>query len=173
MTLIITPQRAYPSIFDLQTVKQYLKIDDNNDDNIINIIIDYAINYAQKITNTLISQDIYDIYVCDIQNNQIKLNLKPISNINTIEANGMQLDSGTEYIIENNCIIFNNSTTECRINLLGGYTSLALLPPELKMAILMHISAAYDNRSGTSQAVPFAVNNIYNKIAKLRISFNN
>jgi hypothetical protein len=173
MTLIITPQKAYPCIFDLQTVKQYLKIDDNNDDNIINFITDYAISYAQKNTNTLISQDIYDIYVCDIKNNQIKLNLKPISNINTIEANGMQLDSGTGYIIQNNCIIFNNITTECRINLLGGYTSLALLSPELKIAILMHISASYDNRSGASQAVPFAVNNIYNKIAKLRISFNN
>ena len=103
MTIIITPQKTYPCIFDLQTVKQYLKIDDNNDDNIINVIIDYAINYAQKITNTLISQDIYDISVYDIQNNQIKLNLKPISNINTIESDGVQLANDTGYIIQNNC----------------------------------------------------------------------
>jgi hypothetical protein len=172
MIINITPQKVYPCIFDLQTVKQYLKLDDNNDDAIINIIIDYAINYAQKATNTLISQDIYDISVCGIENNTLALNLKPINEITQIMSDDVELINNIGYKIEKNSIIFNHTTNACNIKLLGGYASLALLSPELKMAILMHISSSYDNRNGTSQAVPFAVNNIYNKIAKLRISFN-
>jgi len=172
MTTVITPQKQYPCIFDIPTVMQYLKLDDITDSNIISIIIDYAISYATKTTNTLISKDIYDINFFEIKNNTISLNFCPITTINRISVNNVELIKGVDYTINNNLIVFTTPTISCNINVLGGYNALNLLPPELRIAILMHISSSYDNRNGLYQAVPNAVNNIYNKIGKCRISFN-
>ncbi len=173
MEIIINPQKTLPSIFDLPTVTQYLKLDDTTDNSIVSIIIDYVTTYAQNATNTFISNDVYSLTVTNIKNNIIELNWNPVISINSISSNSTLLTLNTHYKIINNVITFSNTVTNCVINLNAGYSSLLLLPADIKMAILMHISATYDNRNGNMQSVPSIVNNIYNKIKKIRLTFKN
>ena len=158
--------KSYSSIpiIELSEVKNFLKVEFEEDDNLIKNLINTAIFQCEKIINKSLLEKTY-IYSIYTYQKKIILPYPTIKTINKIEIitkNNSSLLDTNEYFIDNvsNSIIFkNNIQSVYRIDI--EYTTNSnLIENDLKQALLMHIAQLYENRNGNF-TMPNNVLNIY------------
>ena len=166
--------KSYSSIpiIELSEVKNFLKVEFEEDDNLIKNLINTAIFQCEKIINKSLLEKTY-IYSIYTYQKKIILPYPTIKTINKIEIitknNSSVLDTN-EYFIDNvsNSIIFkNNIQSVYRIDI--EYTTNSnLIENDLKQALLMHIAQLYENRNGNF-TMPNNVLNIYYQHKNIKI----
>lgn len=166
--------KSYSSIpiIELSEVKNFLKVEFEEDDNLIKNLINTAIFQCEKIINKSLLEKTY-IYSIYTYQKKIILPYPTIKTINKIEIitkNNSSLLDTNEYFIDNvsNSIIFkNNIQSVYRIDI--EYTTNSnLIENDLKQALLMHIAQLYENRNGNF-TMPNNVLNIYYQHKNIKI----
>lgn len=166
--------KSYSSIpiIELSEVKNFLKVEFEEDDNLIKNLINTAIFQCEKIINKSLLEKTY-IYSIYTYQKKIILpypTIKIINKIEIITKNNSSLLDTNEYFIDNvsNSIIFkNNIQSVYRIDI--EYTTNSnLIENDLKQALLMHIAQLYENRNGNF-TMPNNVLNIYYQHKNIKI----
>jgi uncharacterized phiE125 gp8 family phage protein len=162
--------KKQPNVIPLNLLKQYLRIDNDDDNEIIEISLEFAQYYTQNIANIIISPVTYLITTNEItQNNTINIKEKPIISVDEIKLNTIILKT-TEYKIHKNHIeLLTNKTGTFEITTQCGHNAIENLPTELKTAILIHTAHHYANRTGENQKVPPMVDLLLSKFKPIKI----
>ena len=165
--------KSEKSVLNLDEVKNYLKIDFSEDDELLSNFIDTAQCQCETFINKSLTERVlvYSLY------NYRDTILLPYSPINLIESViGIGLD-GSQEEVENytldsvgDILIFNGLKKYYRLDIeySAGYKTSESIPVDLKQAMLMHIARMYEDRTGYSQ-LPINSMNIYRKYKQIKI----
>lgn len=180
MTIIKNPvlnikEDSADLVIDLETAKNFLKVDFDNDDDLIKKLIRTATTQCETNINKTLTQKtyVYSIYNFP-SSNPVVLPYPPIKSIDEVKvvnANGgcNTVDSG-EYYLDDVGGLLNfkgNMGNAYRIDI--EYTAgLESVNEELIQGLLMHIARMYEDRSGYSP-IPLNSLNIYKKYKQIRI----
>ena len=157
------------NILNLDYVKNYLRIDNEYDDEFLTEAIKTAVSFCEKtigkyISNKKIKYDFtqaLNTKTISFEKNDEKYD---IDEVESIIINGYNVEE-TEYQIENGEIVFNNNITG-RIVLVCNI-KIEHIESDIKQALLFHIASIYQNKSGLCK-VPDASMEIYNMNKKIR-----
>ena len=160
------------NIFTIDYIKNYLRIDNNFDDNfLINSIIT-ANNFAEKMINRTICLKKYELSfytdknITNLKNIDLKIPF-PVIEINEVLANN-NIISGENYEINNYKILFKKDITgEIKITFKAGYYS-DEIQEDIKQSMLFHIASIYQNKSGNC-TIPQVSKEIYSLYRDIRI----
>lgn len=159
---------------DLSLVKNFLKIDFDNDDELIKKMIKTALDQCEtNINKTIVNKTfIYSLY--EMKYNTLILPYQPIisiENINITYLNQVQTTlPDTNYFLDTVGGILNfknklNNFYRIDIEYKAGTTK---INDELIQAILMHIARMYEDRSGYTP-IPANSLNIYKKYKQINL----
>jgi uncharacterized phiE125 gp8 family phage protein len=162
-------ETGYPLPFDINTVKQYLKIDVANtaDDALIGMIMQAVVNFAEKYTKRDFIIKKYLTYRDNFNNSIITLRKSLLQNIISFEylVNGVftavpsvyyattDSDFSSVLLLNNDAWPNNIDTRQQAIKILfnAGYgTTSSSIPYNLQLGMLQHIAQLYENRGDCS-----------------------
>ena len=156
------------TILSLNYIKNYLRIDNDCDDEFLQNALLTAISYTETITG----------YILGIKTLKTQITLKTatqkikdfpyaVNEVISIINNGENLQS-TDYTIDDGEISFTHHISgTLEIEFKTGVESQSI-PQDIKQAILQHIATMYQNKHGNYE-IPQAVKNTYSQYKKIRI----
>lgn len=174
--LLININPPWQSIFQLNSVKSYLRLEEDHENDTLNMHMQAAEIYAERMINTTISRKNYNAVYTNYGNKQCKvitLNIMPKLQINDVKI-GDQLLSSQNYIIQHDSEhvhieLHQAYPGQITINFDGGHENIETIPAELHQAIMHHIAYLYENRgSCIEQIAPQAVSAFYHSIRQIR-----
>jgi uncharacterized phiE125 gp8 family phage protein len=163
------PKTLLTSILSLDTVKHYLRVENSDDDAIIEKCINATESYLEKNIGLIISpRDYLFEYLKPVFS--VQLHFKPLLKINNVTADGKELSTeDDDYKLTDDKIIFAKKQSNLTLEAQFGYSQSADLPSDIEMALLMHIAHLYDHRDGNDNIIPLMVSEIYSQYKFLRI----
>jgi len=159
---------------NLSTTKEFLKIDFEEDDELITKLIKTATNQCETHINKTLIEKTYTYSLYELKNNSITLPYPPIKSINKIKTSDKTNTSTTlstsNYILDEIGGILNFTSKpenfyRLDIEYIAGLTT---INDELIQALLMHIARMYEDRSGYSP-IPANSLNIYKKYKQIKL----
>ncbi len=156
-------------IFTLAFIKNYLRIDNDYDDEFLLNAIETAANYAEMITGKIFGSKTYRL---KFTTEKSLLKIDDISLLNddlvSISINDKKA-THQDFEIKNGIICFKYSI-KGNIDIVFKKDGISLeeIPTDIKQAILFHIANIYQNKNGNC-AVPQAAQEIYNLYRKIRV----
>ena len=149
------------NLFPLSYVKNYLRIDNEYDDDFLNNAIATACNYAERITGKILGLKTIQLSfettspISSISKQEIK-----IKKIISVSVNNNKIDNSCYYIRNGECIFKKQIKGKVVIVFETGipYNEINL---DIRQAILFHIASMFNNKDGGCQ-VPSASTEIYN-----------
>ncbi len=167
---ILTEQDA--NIIDLAEIKNFLRIDFDDDDNLLKELLKTAVKQCELYISKSLSEKNYKLSVYECATNTLNLPYPPVISVNSITIidkynNNIEY---TNYLLDtiSNKIIFRNLPNNFyRIDIIytSGYTK---IPDDIKQGILFHISKMYEDKVGYSP-IPKASLGIYKNYKTMRI----
>lgn len=167
---ILTEQDA--NIIDLAEIKNFLRIDFDDDDNLLRELLKTAVKQCELYISKSLSEKNYKLSVYECATNTLNLPYPPVISVNSITIidkynNNIEY---TNYLLDtiSNKIIFRNLPNNFyRIDIIytSGYTK---IPDDIKQGILFHISKMYEDKVGYSP-IPKASLGIYKNYKTMRI----
>lgn len=157
---VITETTKEPILLD--DVKQFLRIDYDEDDFILQTMVSAAREYAETFTRRSIANKTYELTINSYVD-RISLANPPFVNIDTvIDSNGETIDHKVIEEYERAIIAFNSFYETAKVTYQAGYD---VVPNTIKQAMLILISHFYENREtvivGTSVVkMPFSVESL-------------
>lgn len=155
----------------LEFVKNYLRIDNDCDDEFLKNAITTANNYAEKILNKVVCIKTFELSFSISSDEQItKIDKKPSISIDEIVSVYVneQEEGAENYGIENGVLIFKIPVSgNIKVVFKSGFNT-ENIPAEIKQAIICHVATIYQNKNGDFEA-PKATQEIYNLHRKIRI----
>lgn len=175
MSIINISSEETNTILSIDEIKNFLRIDFNDDDNLLKKALNTATKQCElRISRTLV-QKTYILSSYDpIKDNKIDLEYDPIKSITKIEVidkegNTKELSTSSYRLDKTrNCVYFLNIPTnyyKIDITYIAGYE---VVPEDLKQALLFHIAKIYEDKSGY-YPIPKASSNIYKNYKKIRL----
>ena len=160
---IVLKSDNFSSLLPLDFIKQYLKVDGDDDDQIIAMHINFAEIYAAKMCNISVSPKQYIIKTNTVNAQcTIPINMKPLISVDGIIVDGKALDASDYQVTEDSVVILNNAGKNYSITCTCGYSALTVVPSDLQTALLTHVSYRYENRSGDKTTLaPILVDSVY------------
>ena len=154
------------NVLKLEYVKNYLRIDNNKDDEFLKNAISTATLYAEKIIGKIIGEKQIEISfyakkdISKIEKNNIFINEVISFNVNdeVLESNNYYLQNGK--ILLNHPI--NGNIKVC------FKTGNNYINEDIKQAVLYHIATIYQNKNGSFE-IPKATMEIYNSYRDIKI----
>ena len=171
MSIINILSEVNNDIISLSEIKNFLRIDFEDDDDLLKRLLKSAIRRCELYISQSLNSKTYQLSLYKIDK-EIKLMYLPITNvtlINIIDKNNKSIEF-KNYMFDkiSNKIIFNNIPSNFyRIDIIyeAGYVE---VPDDLKQALLFHISKMYEDKNGYSP-IPKASLNIYRNYRTIRI----
>ena len=167
---VLTEQDA--NIIDLAEIKNFLRIDFDDDDNLLRELLKTAVKQCELYISKSLSEKNYKLSVYECATNTLNLPYPPVISVNSITIidkynNNIEY---TNYLLDtiSNKIIFRNLPNNFyRIDIIytSGYTK---IPDDIKQGILFHISKMYEDKVGYSP-IPKASLGIYKNYKTMRI----
>lgn len=160
-------------ILEIDEIKNYLKIDFSEDDELLKKFAETAQSQCETFINKSLTERVL-IYSLYTYKDTILLPYTPINSIESII--GVGLNGSHEEVVDYNfdevggILVFNNIKKYYRLDIeyFAGYTTTKSIPIDLKQAILMHIARMYEDRTGYSQ-LPINSMNVYRKYKELKL----
>lgn len=159
---------------ELNFVKSFLKIDFEDDDDLIKNIIKTAITQCETNINKSLIQKTFIYSLYELKRNSLILPYSPIISIDNIKIIDFQQNTttleNTEYFLDNigNILNFKNKPNNFYRIDIEYQAGLEKINDELIQALLMHIARMYEDRSGYSP-IPLNSLNIYKKYKQIRL----
>lgn len=159
--------------FSLETVKNYLRVSDDYDNELISSLIDTAIIMAENFTNLVLLTRIIEHISHNSNGQMINLNYQPIQKILEIKIQ----DKNKEIILDNNVYQLNTAGIyfdpglffkKIIIKYISGIKP-SLIPAPLKYGILLHIGELYERENSNESSISSLVKNLYLPYRKVRI----
>lgn len=164
------------TIWTLVEVKNYMRIEGNYDDDLINSLIDAAIMAAENFTKlTIITRRIE--FVCNIKNQQnFQLKYQPIKELIKItltnsDGSAIELQSRQYHLDMARSLLYLNKKLEnCQlmVEYFTGYDRINI-PASIRHGILMHIAEMYDRERQNATSLSTEVKNLYLAYRQLKI----
>lgn len=159
---------------ELNFVKNFLKVDFDEDDDLITNIIKTAITQCETNINKSLVQKTFIYSLYELKDSSLILPYPPIISITSIkiidyQQNEITLEN-TEYFLDNigNILNFKNKSNNFYRIDIEYKAGLTTINDELIQALLMHIARMYEDRSGYSP-IPLNSLNIYKKYKQIRL----
>ena len=155
------------NLLNLDYVKNYLRIDNNLDDEFLKNAIITACKYAEQMTGKIFGKK------------TLKLSIytkKPISKIKesfrfdeilNISIDGTKLAENDYYLDNGALILYSSQSGNICVVFKTGIDA-SEIDADLKQAILYHIATIYQNKDGNF-SVPQASQDVYNAYRKIRL----
>lgn len=158
---------------DLTTVKNFLKIDFSDDDELITKMIKTASSQCETYINKTLIETTYVYSLYELKGLSVILPFSPIksiSEINSIALDGTSTSvSSSSYNLDtvSGILNFKNEVNFYRLDIeyIAGLTT---VNDELIQGLLMHIARMYEDRSGYA-SIPTNSLNIYKKYRQIRL----
>ena len=154
-------------LISLEYVKNYLRIDNDCDDEFIKNTIYFAYDYAEKTTGKIFGLKKYEL-TFSTEKSVLKIDKMPIfiNEVFNFSQNNIELTQD-EYSLKNG-VLFLSKAVSGAIKITFSAGSNTLLPADIKQAILFHVANIYQNKNGDCQ-VPQATQEIYGLYRKIKI----
>lgn len=172
MSIINILNELDTSIIDLSEIKNFLRIDFDEDDNLLNRLLKSAIKQCELYISRSITQKTYRLSLYNRVGKFINLLYFPVTNVTSIDIidknnNTVKFKNYTFDQISNKVILNNIPTNFYRIDITyeAGYTK---IPDDIKQALLFHVAKMYDDKIGYSP-IPKASLNIYKNYKIIRM----
>lgn len=168
---LLNPQ----TIWSLEEVKNYLRIEADYDNELITSLIDAAIIAAENFTNlSLFTRQIE--FTSNIQNSQgVQLKYPPLKSIEKVllktRDGELGLSDEQYYIDHRQKKLWLNTELEYQeliVNYTAGFDKINM-PPSIRHGILMHIAEMYDRESSSNIAMSQEIKNLYLPYREFRI----
>ena len=139
----------------LSSIKKYLRVDNDSEDEIIETIIDSVISQFEDYTLLALIKKHWQFSYRNFGENRLKLPLKNIVKVSSVKTLSYQnciheIDPSQTVLDSDLSIIFFKViplTSMLRIELIAGLAdNFSNLPSDIKTCLLEHISFLYDNR---------------------------
>ncbi len=139
----------------LDMVKDFLRIKNNSDDDLLNRLIEMAIEYAEWYMEKSLIKQKWQLVYKDHFSKKIYLNFGPVINVERVFITNNNVDYDVYdysvhkiggYIQLDSPVMYG----ELNIIYLTGYEQPNLIPGQIKEAILLHISSSYHQKSEIS-----------------------
>ena len=159
-------------VAELATVKKFLKVDFEDDDELIKKLIITATNQCETYIDKTLTKKTYVYSIYSLKNESIFLPYPIVISIDKVEVVSAdnKKEEFSDYFFDNvgGIVNFVNKPSNFyRIDI--TYTAGAtLINDEIIQAILMHIARMYEDRSGYSP-MPLNTANIYKKYKQVRL----
>lgn len=166
-------EKSKNKIISLKYAKQYLRVDNDYDDEIINDMIDVACELAENYLSRKIHQSKLRLTVYDSLPSSIKLLYAPvlkIEKIKIIRGDEVTYLHPDQYFLQDNekisfkRYIFSRKT---EIEYYNGFAE-GKVPATIKQGILEHLARLYDSR-GSDQTLPLSSKSLYQPYKMARI----
>ena len=156
------------SIISLEYVKNYLRIDNNCDDEFLKNAILVASNYAEKMIGKIIGEKTF-IFSCEIDNPTKSIDVAKLQITEIISVKiGEETLQNDAYCMEKTNLVFNqNVVGDAKITFKAGIKT-EEIPADIKQAMLYHIASIYQNKEGNF-AIPQATQDIYSTYRGVRV----
>jgi hypothetical protein len=155
------------NIFDLNQIKNYIRISIDYDDNMLLSMLDGVIQIAENFIKLSLVNRVIEVIASE--SNGVMLPFVPMIRILDVKRddNPIQLD---DLDIKNHEIKIRNKTKykSLKVSYLAGYEDPSLIPSPIKQGILLHLASMYDSR-GTTYVCPESVLSIYKSYRKMVI----
>ena len=158
-------EQSRQNILTLEDVKNYTRISTDNDDNLLESMMNSAIQIAENFIKTSLVRKSVEVELDNSIN--IRLPFTPVIEITRIIADEIEVNPGDVKL--DGEILTLPKYVECKrlkITYVAGYDDATLVPAPIIQGIMLHISSMYDTR-GTG-AVPldnvFALYQTYRKM---------
>lgn len=172
MSIINILNELDTSIIDLSEIKNFLRIDFDEDDNLLNRLLKSAIKQCELYISRSITQKTYRLSLYNRVGKFINLLYFPVTNVTSIDIidknnNTIKFKNYTFDQISNKVTLNNIPTNFYRIDITyeAGYTK---IPDDIKQALLFHVAKMYDDKIGYSP-IPKASLNIYKNYKIIRM----
>ncbi len=164
------------TIWSLEEVKNYIRIEANYDNELITSLMDAAIIAAENFTNLCLFTRRIE-FTSNIQYQQhFQLKYHPIKSVEKVL---LKTQKGEEFQLEDKqyCVDHKRQTLlltnelnceEVIVNYISGFDKITT-PPSIKHGILMHIAEMYDRESATTVAMSQEIKNLYLPYRHFRI----
>ena len=153
-----------PEIISLQEAKQFLRLENDLDDNLILSLIKSARKIAENYLKRSITSKIFELEARP-KSNYLYLPFGPAKEvIKLIDSNGKLISRKYYHLTTNRQFLYIETVQNCLVT----YKSSSLVRENLKLAMLNHISVMYEDRIGDG-AIPQAALKIYNNVRKINI----
>lgn len=155
-------------ILPLKYVKNYLRIDNDCDDELLINAIATAINYAEYTINKVFGSKIYRLTL-ESDSNILQIDKLPlvISNVRSLTVNDKTLDT-TFYEIHGGIIIMKTPIFGKITVVFEAGIQLGEVPVDIRQAMLFHVASIYQNKDGNAIA-PKATQEIYSLYRNIRV----
>jgi len=167
-------ERSKSNFIALKQAKQYLRVEDAYDDEIIQEMIDIVAEAAENYLCLQLKESKYKLTIYDHLPSIIKLSYGPISKIESFKIYKHNQEAAylgeQHYILdkfaEKITIKHSHCIKSVEIIYYAGYSA-ELLPKTIKQGMLEHLSKLYDLRGG-DQAMPVSAKSLYQSYKRVR-----
>ncbi len=167
----VTPQ----TIWSLEEVKNYLRIEADYDNTLITSLIEAAIIAAENFTKLAIISRMIELTGNILNQPQLQLKYAPVQSLEKvtikIREETWQLQDQQYYVDKATAIFCLNEPLEYQeivVNYMSGFDAQDI-PPAIKHGILLHVAEMYDRESSNNMAMSLEIKNLYLPYRQLRI----
>lgn len=161
---------AEQEIFNLPTIKTYLRISHDYDDPWINELINTAICAAENFLRRTLLPTTIKMHFEKIYGSKITLHSSPISEIKEIAGYTPEkiILTTDDYIIRDEQIIFRSlpNIEYVTVEYIAGYVNQFTIPNAIKQGMMLHIAEMYDS-AGITAAISAEVQKLYQPYRKM------
>jgi uncharacterized phiE125 gp8 family phage protein len=167
-------EQSKSNFITLKHAKQYLRVENDYDDEIIQEMIDIVAEAAENYLCFQLKESKYKLTLYNQLPSKIKLSYGPVTKIESFKLYKHNQESSyleEQYYIldkfaEQVNINHSHSVRKVEITYHSGYSA-ELLPKTIKQGMLEHLSKLYDLRGG-DQAMPLSAKSLYQAYKRVR-----
>ena len=140
-------EQTRQNILTLEDVKNYSRISADNDDNLLVLYINSAIQIAENFIKIALVRKVIEVGSDNAM--EIKLPFVPVAEILRVEADGEEV--GLDNIIVKDEILTLKQYVECKrlkVTYSAGNDDIRSIPAPIVQGLMQHISNMYDARGG-------------------------
>lgn len=172
MSIISILTEENSNIIELSEIKNFLRIDFNDDDNLLKELLKSATKQCELYISQSLSKKTYKFSIYSITNNILKLPYPPIisiTSVNIVDKNNNSIEY-TNFTLDpiSSSLIFKNLPSNFyRVDMTykSGYSE---IPNDIKQGLLFHISKMYEDKVDYSP-IPKASLSIYRNYKTIKI----
>lgn len=158
--------RSGQELINIEDIKKYLRISNSEDDNILTLMIESAIQYAENFMKiSLVNKDI-EVNVTN--SNKAYLPFTPVAKITSIIIEDEEANIEDAFIEGNFLIMPHISCTKLKLQYIAGYEDIESIPAPIIQGIMVHIASMYDGR-GEDLVPHINVLQMYQPYRKIKI----
>lgn len=168
-------KRIPQKIWELEDIKNYIRISHNYDDNLIYTLLNASINAAENFTGLSITEKEVQ-FVCSVKKNKsYLLKYAPITEITKItlkKKDEEEIIKIEDYYLDISRSIVYLETSSTDADLLIDYVcgfNENTIPGAIKYGVLMHSAYMYDREDQSDSLLPLEIKNLYIPYRQLRI----